>query len=134
MKNHKGIRVTPTLAVRRHCVECVGSSSEVNICGGQRLLATNQPCPLFQYRHGERRVPLKVIRQECLACCGSPHTVAQCPSVRCNLHPYRLGKNPAIRVSDETREKNIMNLQKTRAVYQASLTFDENKLNFAEIG
>jgi hypothetical protein len=133
MKNHQGIRVTPTLAARRHCVECVGSVNEVNACSGQRFLATDKPCTFFQYRHGERRVPLKVIRQECLACCGSPSTVARCPSVRCNLHPYRLGKNPAIRVSDETRAKNITNLQKARAVYKAELTFDESEPCFAEI-
>jgi hypothetical protein len=134
MKNHKGISVTPTLAARRHCVECVGSANEVNACSGQRLLATDKPCPLFPYRHGEKRVPLKVIRQECLACCESPSLVARCPSVRCDLHPYRLGKNPAIRVSDETRAKNITNLQKARAVYQARLTFGEIEPSFAEIG
>ena len=83
MKNHKGISVTPTLAVRRHCVECVGSTYDVNTCGGRRLLATNRPCPLFQYRHGERRISLKVIRQGRLACCGSSSSiVAQCPSVK----------------------------------------------------
>jgi len=134
MKNHKGVNATPTLATRRHCVECVGSAHEVNTCGGHRLLATDKPCPHFPYRHGERRVPLKVIRQECLTCSGSPCLVERCPSVGCNLHPYRLRKNPAIIVSDEIRARKAVILEKARNNVKERLTYCKNRLNFAEIG
>jgi len=111
MKNSRGVNVTPTLAARRHCVECVGSVHEVDNCGGQRLLVTSKPCTLFPYRHGEKRVPLKVLRQECLVCSGTPSAVAQCPSVDCNLHPYRLGKNPAYKLSQQSDVSAISNRQ-----------------------
>lgn len=39
--------------------------------------------------------PLKAIRLKCLdCCCGSPKEVKQCPAEKCQLHPFRLGKNP----------------------------------------
>lgn len=39
--------------------------------------------------------PVKAIRAKCLDCCaGQIQEVALCPSERCALHPFRLGKNP----------------------------------------
>ena len=39
--------------------------------------------------------PVKAIRAFCLECCGfSANEVKLCPSVKCKLHPFRLGKNP----------------------------------------
>lgn len=39
--------------------------------------------------------PLKAIRAKCLDCqAGSWKRIAECPSTRCSLWPYREGKNP----------------------------------------
>ena len=39
--------------------------------------------------------PIKAIRAYCLdCCCGSKNEVRLCPSEKCTLHPYRLGKRP----------------------------------------
>lgn len=39
--------------------------------------------------------PVKAIREFCIDCCGgSRETVKNCPSVKCSLYPFRMGKNP----------------------------------------
>lgn len=42
----------------------------------------------------EPRPLLAVIRKYCLKCVGSPSEVRLCPSRKCELWPYRFGKNP----------------------------------------
>lgn len=38
---------------------------------------------------------LKAVRAKCLDCCGgSPAEVRECEITHCDLHPYRMGKNP----------------------------------------
>jgi hypothetical protein len=38
---------------------------------------------------------LKAIRRKCLDCsCYQPKEVELCPCTRCELHPYRFGKDP----------------------------------------
>ena len=42
-----------------------------------------------------RRPLLKVIRAKCLdCCCGDRVEVKHCTVIHCDLHPYRMGKNP----------------------------------------
>lgn len=103
-------------AVRRHCIECVGSQSmkEVESCGGGLIYNTGEPCPLFPYRFGRGRVPLKPIRRECLACNGGREGVRECPSVKCNLHPFRMGKNPNLKLSDAERKRRSEHMKKVR--------------------
>lgn len=39
--------------------------------------------------------PVKAIRAKCLdCCCGSPYEVEHCTISRCELYPFRMGKNP----------------------------------------
>jgi hypothetical protein len=39
--------------------------------------------------------PVKAIRAYCLACsCGSTAEVKECPVIKCELYPFRMGKNP----------------------------------------
>ena len=63
--------------------------------------------------------PLKAIRLFCLNCCGgSPIEVKSCPSVRCALYPFRLGKNPfraPRQLSDEQRAAAAERLKAARA-------------------
>ena len=41
--------------------------------------------------------PLKAIRQKCLdCCCGQANEVKKCLCTDCTLHPFRMGKNPAL--------------------------------------
>ena len=55
----------------------------------------------------EKRVtPIKAIRAKCLdCCCGSTDEVKLCPCDDCPLHPFRFGKNPNVRLTDEERER-----------------------------
>lgn len=38
--------------------------------------------------------PLKAIRAHCLNCSGSSNEVKLCPVERCELYPFRSGRNP----------------------------------------
>ena len=39
--------------------------------------------------------PLKAIRAKCLdCCCGQANEVKLCATLKCPLHPFRMGKNP----------------------------------------
>ena len=50
--------------------------------------------------------PVKAIREFCIDCCGgSRETVKNCPSVRCSLYPFRLGKNPFKQKRELTEEQ-----------------------------
>ena len=56
---------------------------------------------------GKHVTPLRAIRQNCLDCMnGSSNEVQLCPMEnRCALWPFRFGKNPNVRLSDEERER-----------------------------
>jgi len=42
--------------------------------------------------------PIKAIKQFCFECCGrSNWEVKQCPACNCQLHEFRLGKNPYLK-------------------------------------
>lgn len=112
-------------AVRKHCTECVGSQSmrEVEYCGGEFIYNTGEPCPLFPFRLGRGRVPLKLIRHECLGCNGGQKGVRECPSLQCNLYPFRMGKNPNIQLSDAEVKRRSELLRKARQKRAVSQTF-----------
>lgn len=86
----------PSVAIRAHCLECVGfRAADVRKCDGN---LPHGKCHLWPHRVKTKRgagSPGKAIRRECLACMGnSPQSVADCPSTRCALWPYRFGANP----------------------------------------
>lgn len=50
--------------------------------------------------------PVKAIREFCIDCCGgSRDTVKVCPSVKCALYPFRMGKNPFRQKREMTEEQ-----------------------------
>lgn len=50
--------------------------------------------------------PVKAIREFCIDCCGgSRETVKVCPSVKCALYPFRMGKNPFRQKRELTEEQ-----------------------------
>jgi len=54
----------------------------------------------------ENRSPLKAIKAKCLdCCCGQQNEVKLCPSEKCPLHPFRLGKNPYTQKREYTEEQ-----------------------------
>lgn len=58
--------------------------------------------------------PMKAIRAECLdCCCGQYKEVELCPCSDCSLYPYRFGKNPNIRLTDEQKAKKMANFKKS---------------------
>lgn len=60
--------------------------------------------------------PMKAIRAKCLdCCCWQQQEVRLCPATYCPLHPYRMGKNPNRKVSEERREALAKHLEKARA-------------------
>lgn len=89
--NHEPKALTPGQAIRKHCIECVGSRQEVENCGGELIYNTGKPCPLFPYRLGKGRPSVKVIAEECNDCMGGEPEYC---SGSCHLHPFRMGKNP----------------------------------------
>lgn len=102
----------PGQTIRKYCVQCVGSMSDVRKCKGDKLL-DGTICPFFKYRMGTGRPSVKVIRKFCVQCMnGSFELVENCPSKKCLLYPYRFGKSPAFqavynRLSEEEKRKRI---------------------------
>ena len=86
---------TPLDCMRRECVECAGSCSEVERCLGD---ANSGICEIHQHlmarlATGRRAGALGAIKRECQSCMGSSlvaHREA-CPSESCPLWPYRFG-------------------------------------------
>jgi hypothetical protein len=105
--------MTPGEAIRKHCVECVGSTQEVRFCRGDELLDGTK-CWFFKNRLKEGRPSVKLIRKFCLHCMGgSSDTVKDCPSAGCLLYPFRFGKNPNIEfIMTEGRKKALQTLKK----------------------
>jgi hypothetical protein len=102
--------MTPQEAIRKFCVQCVGSVYEVKWCGGEICIGNqgdrNGVCYLYPYRHGRGagKPSVKLIRKFCLECmAGKKKSVAECPAVDCTLHRFRFGKNPNF--SEKTRQK-----------------------------
>lgn len=57
--------------------------------------------------------PTKAIRAKCLeCCCGNVHEVRLCPCSDCPLYPFRFGKNPNIKLTDEQRAKRGAHFKK----------------------
>lgn len=43
----------------------------------------------------KRLTPIKAIRGKCLDCMGNHYKeIRECSSIRCELHPFRMGKRP----------------------------------------
>ena len=67
------------------------------------------------HENGKKLTPTKSIREYCLDCSnGSSHEVKFCPAKECPLYPYRFGKNPNIKLSEETKRKRAQQLKKNR--------------------
>jgi len=61
------------------------------------------------------RSPMKGIRAFCLECCGgSSNEVKLCVSKNCALYPFRFGKNPNIKLTDEQKAQKAEILKKAR--------------------
>ena len=91
----------PGQSIRKHCLECAGSASEVKNCGGDAMLS-GEACPLYPYRLGRGRPSVKTIRRECMICMnGQRDLIRHCASVKCNLHAFRLGHNPNVKARSE---------------------------------
>lgn len=71
----------------------------------------------------KRLTPIKAIRAKCLECSGSNNAeVRNCVIPSCPLYPYRMGKNPYIKVSEERKAANAANLLKFREERQRNET------------
>jgi hypothetical protein len=71
---------------------------------GRMTKLTNEP---EEKGEGKKQTPLRAIRAKCLDCVlGSSNEVALCTMEnKCSLWPYRFGKNPNVKLSDEERER-----------------------------
>lgn len=50
--------------------------------------------------------PVKAIRAFCIDCCGDNRAfVKECPTTKCPLHPFRMGKNPFLKKREYTGEQ-----------------------------
>lgn len=62
--------------------------------------------------------PLKAIRAKCLECSnGSAADVRNCPIEKCELYPFRFGKNPYSRrvLTDEEKAEVLERFRRNRA-------------------
>lgn len=57
--------------------------------------------------------PLKAIRLCCLECSKSAAEVRACVIPKCPLYPFRLGRNPNIRLTAEQKAARAANLRKS---------------------
>lgn len=106
--------MTPGKAIRKHCVECIGSVYEVKDCKGDQLL-DGTSCHFYKYRLGTGRPSVKTIRKFCLHCMGESYLLVElCTTIKCLLHPYRFGKNPAFVLSDDKKEELALRLKTAR--------------------
>lgn len=54
----------------------------------------------------KNKSPLKAIRAHCLECVGGSYReVKLCPCTKCELYPFRFGKNPFRKVSMSDEQK-----------------------------
>jgi hypothetical protein len=133
---------TPLKVVRAHCVACCnGSFVEVKLCPakscplwpfrhGHRPTAEDKAAvadrQLYPHERGLKGddfqgTALRAIRLRCLDCSGnSDGAVRSCEFAPdhpepCALHPYRLGRNPNIKRSDEWKTAAAERLALARA-------------------
>jgi hypothetical protein len=133
----------PLAAVRRHCLSCCnGSFVEVKLCPatacplwpfrhGRRPSADDRSEVANRKLHPQERhltgndfrgTALRAIRLRCLDCSGNNHdTVRSCEfgpdhRARCDLHVYRLGRNPNITRSEEWKAAAAERLRLARTV------------------
>ena len=87
--------MTPGEAIRKFCVDCVGSVYQTEDCSGGFCYASGKPCNFYKFRQGRGRPSVKIIRRECLFCMGnSSALVRECSNEKCALYLFRFGKNP----------------------------------------
>jgi hypothetical protein len=137
--------VGPLRALRRHCLWCCnGSAHEVKLCPamscplwafrfGHRPAAEEKAAaaevklyPLERASMGAEFLAkggttLKAIRRRCLDCSGGSQVAANaCAASDCDLHPFRKGKNPNFKISEERRFRLAESLAATRAKMAAN--------------
>ena len=82
---------TPRKAIKEHCKECV--SGDLSLCA-------SPDCKLYHYKRTRSlsNPPLsimKAIKAQCFECTGYEiEETKNCTDKKCNLYPYRMGKNP----------------------------------------
>ena len=133
---------TPLKAVRRHCLSCCnGSSNEVKLCSAKSCpmwpfrhghrpnvedraaVADRQLYPLERDLMGAtfQGSALRAIRLRCIDCSGNSDVeVRSCKfglghPTPCDLHPFRLGRNPNISHSLEWKQAAAERLALARA-------------------
>jgi hypothetical protein len=134
---------TPLKAIRQHCLSCCnGSFLEVKQCSaktcpmwpfrhGRRPTAADKSEAGDRHLHPQERnltgndvqgTALRAIRLRCLDCSGNRDgAVRSCgfgpnhPDA-CPLHPYRLGRNPNIKRSEEWKAAAAERLALARAI------------------
>jgi hypothetical protein len=92
--------MTPQQAIRKFCVECVGSPNAVEDCGGHKCgnggCDDHGVCWFYPFRFGHGRPSVKLIRKWCLYCQGGDRSfVRECGGDGCGLETFRMGTNPA---------------------------------------
>ncbi len=119
--------MTPGEAIRKYCVECVGSVYQTEDCGGNNLHLTGKPCPLYEFRSSRGRPSVKIIRQECVSVCmnGNSRFVKECEKNDCFLHSFRLGKNPNFKLTDDQKKERAERLKPEQMAIRKNVLADE---------
>lgn len=74
----------------------------------------------------EKMTPLQAIRAYCLGCmCDQPNEVKLCPVTKCELYPYRFGKNPYLK--KELTEEQRANMRERGRLHSSNLVQNRSK-------
>jgi hypothetical protein len=136
----KSVTTSPLRALRRYCLWCCnGSANEVRLCSakacplwtfrfGHRPTAEDKAAvaevklyPLERATtgaefHERGGTAVKAIRRRCFDCSGGSATGANgCKASDCDLHPFRKGRNPNFKISEERRARLAASLSVVRA-------------------
>jgi len=135
----------PLVAVRQHCLWCCnGSALEVNLCpakacplwgyrygkkptadmlaelGDRKIYPLEDIITVAEF-HKNGGTVLKAVRRRCRDCAGGCKAdVRDCQHITCELHPFRLGRNPNRSMTPEQREvaaaRMKANVERAKAV------------------
>lgn len=97
--------LSPGKSIHKKCIDCSGfeiqrvSNCEFDGVTVNRNGLVEDYCDLYPYRKGGGRgSKLKAIRKYCLWCCINQfNEVKLCPSINCELYPFRFGHNPNLK-------------------------------------
>lgn len=105
-------RLTTTIVAKKYCLMCVGLVRQ------DAINCTDTGCAFWPHRPKQRgRVKVGTIRKFCRQCTNnSEEYIKECHSGNCLCYPFRMGKNPNIKLSAEEQTRRRILFAKNKAL------------------